>query len=123
MGGVVRHIFKCVKMAKDNSYAEYIVYDVLGHISGITTKKMFSGSGIYLDGVIVAFVTDGELYFKSDDSLKGKYLTEGCHPFAYTRKDGKVIEMHYMSANEDMIENREIMTERVYESFDISNKK
>lgn len=108
---------------KDNSYTEYIVYDILGHISGITTKKMFSGTGIFLDGIIVAFVTGGELYFKCDNALKEKYLAEVCHPFTYTRKDGKTIEMCYMSANEDMIENREVMTERIYESFDLNNKK
>ena len=108
---------------KDNSYIDYIVYDILGHISGITTKRMFSGASIYLDGVIVAFVADGELYFKCDDALKEKYLKEGCHPFTYDRKDGKAVEMHYISANEDMIENREIMTERVYESFNLSSKK
>jgi len=67
-------------------------------------------------------VADGELYFKCDNILKEKYLKEGCHPFTYTRKDGKTIEMCYISANEDMIENREIMTDRVYESFDLKNK-
>ena len=57
---------------KDNSYTEYIVYDILGHIPGITTKRVFSGSSIYLDGLIVAIVADGELYFKCDDTLKEK---------------------------------------------------
>lgn len=103
---------------KDNSYTEYIVYDVLGHIPGITTKKMFSGTGIFLDGVIVAFVTGGELYFKCDDNLKQKYLDLGCHLFTYDKK-GKEIEMCYISATEDMIENREVMTERIYESYEI----
>ena len=105
---------------KDNSYTEYIVYDVLGHISGITTKKMFSGTGIFLDSVIVAFVTGGELYFKCDDILKKKYLAIGCHTFTYD-KNGKEIEMCYMTATEDMIEDREVMTERIYESYEISN--
>ena len=77
-------------MKKDNSYTEYIVYDVLGHIDGISTRPMFSGTGVYLDGVIVAFVTGGELYFKSDDTLKEKYIEEECHPFTYSKngKDG-----------------------------------
>lgn len=109
-------------MAKDNLYTEYIVYDILGHIQGITNKRMFSGFGIYLDGVIFAFVTDGELYFKCDDNLKEKYLALGCHPFTYD-KNGKNIEMCYMSATEEMIEDKEFITERVYESFDLSNKK
>lgn len=107
-------------MKKDNSYTEYIVYDVLGHIEGISTRPMFSGTGIYLDGVIVAFVTGGELYFKSDNVLKDKYLALGCHPFTYA-KNGKDIEMCYMSADESMIEDREVMSERIYESYEVSN--
>ena len=109
-------------MKKDNSYTEYIVYDVLGHIRGISTKPMFSGTGVYLDGVIVAFVTGGELYFKCDAILKEKYLKEGCHPFTF-EKNGKVVELCYITANEDMIENRETMSDRVYESYELSNKK
>ena len=108
-------------MKKDNSYTEFIVYDVLGHINGISTKPMFSGTGIFLDGIIVAFVTGGELYFKSDNILKEKYLIQGCHPFTYV-KNGKNIEMCYMSANEDMIEDREIMSSRIYESYDVSDR-
>lgn len=107
---------------KDNSYVEYIVYDVLGHIDGLTAKKMFSGAGVYLDGSIVALVIDGELYFKSNAELMAKYAALGCHPFTYDR-NGKLVTMSYMSATEEMLENREIMTERVYESYDVSNTK
>ena len=105
-------------MKKDNSYTEYIVYDVLGHIDGISTKPMFSGTGIYLDGKIVAFVTGGELYFKSDNKLKEKYIPLGCHPFTYIKK-GKNIELCYISAIEEMTEDRLIMSERIYESYNV----
>jgi len=107
---------------KDNSYTEYIVYDILGHIPGITTKKMFSGTGIFLDDVIVAFVAGGELYFKCDDYLEEKYKSLCCHSFEFN-KNGKIIKLCYISATEDMIENRDVMSERVYESYEISNKK
>jgi len=108
-------------MKKDNSYAEYIVYDVLGHLEDITMKPMFSGVGVYMEGIIIAFVADGELYFKSNDSLKKKYLNQGCHPFFYTKK-GKDIEISYMSATEEMMEDRDIMADRAYESYKLSKK-
>lgn len=106
---------------KDNSYTEYIVYDVLGHIDGIATKRMFSGAGVYLDRVIVAFINDGELYFKCDDGLKEKYLGLGCHPFTYNKK-GKEVELCYISATEEMMEDREVMSDRIYESYKLSQK-
>ena len=42
------------------SFHEYVIGDVLGHISGITSRKMFGGYGIYLDGVIFAIITDDD---------------------------------------------------------------
>jgi len=108
-------------MKRDNSYTEYIVYDVLGHLEDITMKPMFSGAGIYMDGVIIAFVAEGELYFKSNDTLKEKYLSQGCHPFLYMKK-GKEVEISYMSATEEMMEDRDIMLDRAYESYELSKK-
>ena len=106
---------------KDNGFTDYIVYDILGHVQNITTKKLFYSKDIYLDGKIVAFVADGELYFKSDKNLVEKYLALGCHQFTYTKGD-KTIAMNYVSATEEMIENREIMSDRLNESYEIGFK-
>lgn len=108
-------------MSKDTSYVEYIVGDVLGHISGITAKAMFSGWGIYLDGAIVAIIALGELYFKADKELKEKYLGEGYYPFRYDRK-GKMAEMNYVSVKAEDLENREEMSRRADESYELSAK-
>lgn len=109
-------------MAKNDSFSQYILLDVLGHINSITAKKMFSGYGIFLDGAIIAIIVSGELYFKADQKLKEKYKILDCHPFSYDR-NGKTVEMSYMSATEQMIEDRQCMSDRAYESYEISNKK
>ena len=109
-------------MKTDNSFTDYIVCDVLGHINGITTKRMFSGIGLFLDGIIFGFITGGELYFKCDEKLKEKYLNDDCHIFNYSRK-GKEVKLGYISATADMLENREYITERVYESYELSKDK
>lgn len=101
---------------KDSSFVDYIVYDVLGHIAGVTHRKMFGGAGIYVDGRIVAIVAGGELYFKADSALVAKYSALGCHPFTYER-NGKSVSMAYMSATEEMLEDRAVMETRVAESL------
>lgn len=99
---------------------EYIVYDVLGHIDGITAKGMFSGWGIYLDGVIVGLIADGELYFKASKELVANYKKAGLYPFTYSGNKGKVYEMAYMSVPEETLHDKEAIEARVYESFEIS---
>lgn len=109
-------------MKGDSEYKDYIIEDVLGHISGISAKAMFSGWGIYLDGSIVGIIVDGELYLKANSDTVQKYKQLGCCPFSYDRK-GKQIEMSYMSVPLDMLENRDMMQSRIDESYVISVNK
>ena len=104
---------------RDTSFVEYIIYDVLGHIPGITSRGMFGGHSIYFDGAIIALVIDGELYFKADKKLKDKYSKAGYHPFSYDR-NGKTVDLAYMSVTAEDLENREEMDRRVNESYEIS---
>ena len=106
-------------MAKDNSYHDYIVYDILGHIDGITSRAMFSGWGIYRNSVIVAIVADGELYFKGNKELKELYMQKEYYPFRYNRGD-KVMQMNYISVKVEDLEDREEMKRRVEESYGLS---
>ncbi len=101
---------------------EYIVQDVLGHIDGITARSMFSGWGIYYQGLVVAIIADGELYFKATKALVEKYKKEGLYPFTYTGNKNKVYEMAYVSVPEEVLEDKEKIFDRVMESFEISKQ-
>jgi DNA transformation protein len=107
---------------KDTSYKDYIVYDCLGYIPGITSRAMFSGFGIYLEGKIIAIIADGELYFKGNKELKEKYKKDGYYPFSYDR-NGKTAEMNYISVKIEDLENRDELSRRVEESYELSAKK
>jgi len=109
-------------MKKDTSYLEYILYDVLGHIDGITSQSMFSGWGIYKDNAIIAIITDSELYFKTNKELKEKYIHNDYHPFSYDR-NGKTVNLNYMSVKAEDLENKEEIERRVEESYEVSIEK
>jgi len=109
-------------MARDEGFVEYITEDVLGHIDGISRKVLFSGYGIYLDKVIVGIVIDGTFYTKTNKELMEKYKEEGCEPFCYKRPDGKVVTMPYVSVPLDVLEDKEKMSDRIYESFHLTQK-
>lgn len=107
------------QMKRDSKYKDYIVEDVLGHIPGITAKAMFSGWGIYLGGLIVGIIADGELYFKADSQTVVRYKSLGYYPFSYER-NGKMVEMAYMSVPAEVLEDRGAIKARVDESYQIS---
>jgi DNA transformation protein len=69
------------------------IADQLAPLGHVTTRRMFSGAGIYCDGVIFALVLRGDtLYFKVDDGNRVTYETEGLEPFRYEAK-GRTVEV------------------------------
>ncbi|OGZ74109.1 MAG: hypothetical protein A2908_03425 [Candidatus Staskawiczbacteria bacterium RIFCSPLOWO2_01_FULL_38_12b] len=53
-------------MARDKSFHDYVIYDVLGSVMGITSRPMFSGWAIYQDGVVFGIIIGTELYFNRE---------------------------------------------------------
>jgi DNA transformation protein len=53
---------------------------------------MFSGAGVYCDGVIFALILRDALHFRVDDANRAAYQAEGMQPFRYDAK-GKTIEI------------------------------
>ena len=107
------------------AFHEYVMGDVLGHISHVTSRQMFGGYGIYLEGAIFALITDdGELRFKVDDSNRAQYEDMGSTPFVYTgHKNKKPTTMSYYLVPEAIMEDREQVEEWARQSAALSKKK
>jgi DNA transformation protein len=67
--------------------------DLLAPLGRVTTRRMFSGAGVYCDGVIFALVLRGDtLFFKVDDGNRARYQAEGLEPFRYEAR-GRTVEV------------------------------
>ena len=55
----------------------------------VAVRRMFSGTGVFADGLMIALVVDGVIYLKADDSLVPLFEREGQVPFSYKTRDGK----------------------------------
>ena len=55
----------------------------------VAVRRMFSGSGVFADGLMIALVVDGVIYLKVDDSLVPLFEREGQTPFSYKTRDGR----------------------------------
>jgi DNA transformation protein and related proteins len=65
--------------------ADFLAFlkDQLHGLGSITTRRMFSGAGLYCDGMIFALILRDTLYFKVDDGNRTAYVAEGLAPFSY----------------------------------------
>ena len=69
-------------MAPSSDFLEFL-QDQLRGLGRIAVQRMFSGAGLYCDGVIFALILRDTLYFKVDDSNRRAYEAEGLRPFSY----------------------------------------
>ena len=55
----------------------------------VTVRRMFSGFGIYADGIMFALAARDVVYLKADDTSSAAFAREGQGPFTYQAKRGK----------------------------------
>jgi DNA transformation protein len=60
-----------------------LLREQLEPLGGITFRRMFSGAGVYCDGVIFGLILRDALHFKVDDANRAAYQAEGMEPFSY----------------------------------------
>lgn len=82
-------------MATGDDYVEHLL-DLLAPIGRCTARRMFGGTGIFLDAAMLGLVYDGRFYLKVDDETRARFEAEGGEPFVY-QAPGKKMEMSYLS--------------------------
>jgi DNA transformation protein len=71
--------------AKDSS----LLIELFSAFGPVAVRRMFSGAGIFADGLMIALAVDGVIYLKADDSFIPLFQREGQTPFVYQTRDGK----------------------------------
>ncbi len=61
------------------------IRDLFAPFGSVTVRRMFSGAGIFRDGLMFGLVVRDVIYLKADDSNRTDFEREGCGPFTYTR--------------------------------------
>jgi DNA transformation protein len=84
------------------------LFDGLGAVS---IRRMFSGKGIYHQGVIFALILRGELMLKGDDAVAADYEAAGAKRWTYRHKrHGKEVAMPYWTVPESALDDPDEMT-------------
>jgi hypothetical protein len=61
------------------------IRDLFAPFGPVTVRHMFSGAGIFADGLMFGLVVRDVIYLKVDDTNRADFEREGCAPFTYTR--------------------------------------
>ena len=63
----------------------------LAPLGDFRARRMFSGRGLYLDGVIFGLLLRGILWLRVDDRSRPDFKKEGSEPFSYSRPGKTVV--------------------------------
>lgn len=75
-------------MLADSDYVDY-VFDCFAaaRVGPVTRERLFSGSGLRIDGELFGVILRGALYFVVDDQTRPRFVAAGMGPFTYNRKN------------------------------------
>ncbi|MGH1540299.1 MAG: TfoX/Sxy family protein [Arenicella sp.] len=107
-----------------SEFVEYL-HEIFEPFGAIRSRKMFGGYGIYHKDLMFGLVADDALFLKVDKESIGHFQERGQQPFEYD-KNGKVIEMSYYTAPEDIYDDPEEASRWAWMAYDAAvraNKK
>lgn len=94
-------------MAVSPDYLDYLL-EGLAPLGPVGVRRMFSGRGLFLDGMMFAIVIDDELWLKVDGENRPRFLARDLAPFSYQRA-GKTATMNYYRAPEEALDSPDVL--------------
>lgn len=85
--------------------------ELFSEFGPVTVRRMFSGAGIFADGLMIALVVDGIIFLKADADIIPLFEGEGLKPFSYKRKEGRRTIMSYWRMPERLYDDPDELAE------------
>ena len=76
----------------------------LNGLGPVSIRRMFSGAGVFADGIMFALVSNDTLYFKADETTRADFEAEGMDAFTYATKGGRNTLISYWRAPERLFD-------------------
>jgi TfoX/Sxy family transcriptional regulator of competence genes len=105
-------------MKKNNSYHDFIVYDLMSRLPEISSKAMMSGWCIYSEKIPFAAIIGNQVYLKAKGEISEKLLSLGWKKYNYQKSNGKTVEMNYLQVPDELIDNQEEFNKIAIEVLD-----
>jgi DNA transformation protein len=103
-----------------DDYRDFVL-EQLAPAGRVTSRDMFGGVGLYLDGVFFALIDDDSLYFKTDDSNRPRFQNAGSRPFCpYPARPD--LQMGYWEVPADVLEDADALAVWAREALEVALK-
>ena len=87
----------------DQGFVDHCL-ELLAALGRTSSRRMFGGHALYIDGLCMALIIQDTLYLKVDDAHRALFERAGCQPFTYTAKNQDVHSLSYYTAPEEAME-------------------
>ena len=84
--------------------------ELLSPLGRTSSRRMFGGHALYIDGLCMALIIQDTLYLKANDSSRPLFERAGCKPFTYTAKNQEIHSLGYYTAPDEAMESPAEMT-------------
>ncbi len=92
------------RMPCSRTFADHAL-DLLSGLGPVQARPMFGGYGLYARGVMFGLLDDDELFLKTDDQTRERFVSAGCRMWVYPRLG----ETNYYRPPDDAHEDAEAM--------------
>lgn len=107
-------------MSVSDGFRTFALEQLQRTVPGVRARSMFGGVGIYAGDLFFGLMDDDILYFKVDDSNRGRFEARGMGPFRPYGDGGEV--MQYYEVPADVLEDVELLTLWVEASVAVARK-
>lgn len=95
-------------MASSPTFVDHVL-DLLALAGPVEARRMFGGHGLYAGGAMFGLLDDDELFLKTDEATRPRFVEAGCKRWFYARRDGKVEDTSYFQPPDGAHEDAEAM--------------
>jgi DNA transformation protein len=104
----------------DIFFPDYVL-EQLSAFGGVAVRRMFGGAGLFKAGLMFGIISEGELYFKVDDSNRADFEAKKSQPFVYEAR-GRQVALSYWFVPEEVIEESAELMQWARKAFDVALK-
>jgi DNA transformation protein and related proteins len=99
------------------------IQELFAAFGPVSVRRLFSGAGIYADGVLIGAVFRDEIYLKADAETAPRFDAEGCGTFEYATKTGTRAIASFRKLPERLYDDADELADWAREALGVARRK